>query len=682
MASPSRLQVTDLDFDTIKQNLKNFLKEQNTFQDYDFDGAGLNILLDVLAYNTHYNSYYLNMVANESFLDSSAIRDSVVSHAKSLSYTPYSRTASKAILNFEVVSVNNTPDILQLPRGTIFSSSLVDNISYNFTLIEDVTASKANTSFLFENLEIYEGEIVNYNYVHSEQTNPKSLFVIPDSSIDTRTLKVTVINSSSNTEQEIYSLATDVVEVGPNDAVYFLQEGRNGKYEIYFGNNVIGKKINDNSIVSISYLVSSGDVANGIDSFILSSPIDKPFSSLSLTVVSSSAGGSERESIEEIKYGSTKLYASQNRLVTYKDYEAYLLNSYPNLQSISVWGGEEELPPVYGKVFISLKPKDNFFLSESEKQKIINEIIKPKSIVSVDTVIKDPDFLFIKIVNEIKYDKNKTILNEESLKNLIKDKITNYFNIEINKFNSTFALSKLVEEIDNLDTSIIGIESKIRLEKRFRPFLNSRATYTINFNTSLNRGSSFNRLISDEFDVFDSRGVRRLAQIEEIPESFTGVSEIVVANPGSGYSSNPTVTITGDGVGATAEAKIVNGRIESIRVTNRGRDYTRAIVTISGGEGFGGSAVAILDNRFGNLRLVYFDSNAERQIINSNLGTINYDSGEIVLNNLNILKIYSFDGLVRINIQSEKEIISSVRNNIITIDSQDSSSITTNLISV
>jgi hypothetical protein len=682
MASPSRLQVTELDFDTIKENLKNFLKQQETFQDYDFEGSGLSILLDTLAYNTHYNAYYLNMVANEAFLDSAVIRDSVVSHAKSLSYTPYSVTASKAIIDLEIVSTNNNPGTLQFPRGTIFASDLLDNTSYNFVLIDDVSATKANSSYLFEGLEIYEGEIVTYNYQFTQQTNPKAIFTIPDANIDTKTLKVVVIKSGSSNEQEVYTLAKNAVEVGSNDAVYFLQEGRNGRYQIYFGNDIIGKSIDDNSIVQISYLVTQGSVANGIDGFILSSEVNQPFSTISINVVGRSAGGSDRETIDEIKYGSTKLFTAQNRLVTYKDYESYIVNAYPNIESISVWGGEDEPLPVYGKVFVALKMRDGFFISEIEKQRIVNEVIRPKSIVSVDTIIKDPEFLFVKVVNDVRYLKNKTVLTEEQLRVRINDEVLNYFNTNVNKFNSRFALSKLVEDIDNLDESIVGIQSRLRLEKRFKPLLNNRVTYTINFNASLSRGSTFNRLVSDEFDVFDNRGVRRLAQIEEVPESFTGVSDIIITNPGSGYTSPPTVTITGDGTGATAVAKIVNGRIESISVTNRGRDYTRALVSISGGNGFGGQSSAILDNRFGTLRLVYFDTNAERQIINPNLGTINYDTGEITLNNLNILATYSNDGLIRINVQSQNEVIESIRNNIITIDSDDATSIVTNLISV
>jgi len=268
------------------------------------------------------------------------------------------------------------------------------------------------------------------------------------------------------------------------------------------------------------------------------------------------------------------------------------------------------------------------------------------------------------------------------LKALIKDTVVDFFNSTVSKFNSTFALSKMQEEIDNLDNSIIGINSTLRLEKKFQPLLLTNASYTINFNSELYRGTIINRLVSNEFDVFDNTGTRRTAIIEEIPEAYTGISEIIVTNPGSGYTSAPTVTITGDGTGATATAKIVNGRIESFTITNRGINYSRAILTVSGGGGFGGTATIILNTRFGVLRTVYFDSNAERQIINSNAGTINYDTGEIVLNNLQVLSSSSSDGFIKINVQSENNIISSIKNTLIVLDSTDATSIVTTLTSV
>jgi hypothetical protein len=433
-------------------------------------------------------------------------------------------------------------------------------------------------------------------------------------------------------------------------------------------------------------LVTNSDLANKANNFVATSTLNdnlsESLSNFIITPISESAGGSQREPVDSIRYSATNQYTTQNRLITYKDYESYILSNYPNLDSISVWGGETETSPVYGKVFISLKPKNNFFISESEKQRIINDIIKPVASISTDAVIRDPEFLFVKLVNEVRYDKKRTVISEENLKNLVRTTILNYFNLNVSKFNSFLSISKLQEEIDNLDVSIIGIETQLKLEKRFLVQLNTRRSYNVNFNTSLFRGSTLNKLTSTEFEVFDNFGVRRTAQIEEIAESFTGITNIIINDPGTNYTSAPNVIITGDGTGATAQAKIVNGRIESIEITNRGINYTRAVVRIEGGSGFGATATAILDNRFGTLRIVYFDNNAERQIINNNVGTINYDTGEITLNNLNFLSVLANDGLMRFTVQAQSEIISSVKNNIIAIDSFDPTSISTSVVKV
>ena len=258
----ARLQISELDFDQIKQNLKSYLQQQNTFQDYDFEGSGLSVLLDILAYNTHYNSYYLNMVANESFLDTAILRDSVVSHAKTLGYTPYSTTASVALVNVTVESQNTAPDIITLPRGFSFSSSLVDTTSYNFTLLEDVTATKSGTAFYFEELKIYEGSLNNYQFTYNKNSNPKATFTLPDNRIDTSTIRVTVSPNSGNTFSEVYNLVTDILDVTVSSSVYFLQEDRNGNYKIYFSDGTVGKALEDGAVINVSYLVTSGPDAN------------------------------------------------------------------------------------------------------------------------------------------------------------------------------------------------------------------------------------------------------------------------------------------------------------------------------------------------------------------------------------------------------------------------------------
>lgn len=679
-----RLRVTELDFDTIKSNLKTFLNQQTEFTDYDFEGSGLSVLLDILAYNTHYNAYYLNMVANESFMDTALLRDSVVSHAKTLGYVPHSMKSPVAVINFYVQSSNSSSANLTLPAGFSFLSNQIDNKAYNFVVLEDTVVTKANNSYYFENLNIYEGQLVTYNYTQNVTTNPKQIFTLQDSNIDTTTIKVRVSPSSTSTESSVYNLVSDILDITSSSEVFFLQEGRNGKYEIYFGNNSIGKAIADGSIVSVSYLLTNGTSAIKANNFIatvaLSDTLGESLTNFTITPVSAASGGSERESVDDIKFGSAAQFATQNRLITIKDYESYLKKNYPAVDSISVWGGEEETPKAYGKVYIALKPKQDYYISETEKQRIVNEIISPKSVVSVDTVIRDPEYLYLLVANYVEYDKKKTTQNAESIKNSIKNAILLYNENNLNQFGSTFVLSKLQDNIDSVDLNAIrGSETVLRLQKRFEPDLTKSASYTINFNAELHRGTITNRMTSTQFDVYDSLGTRRTVLLEEIAQSYTGISTIEVTNGGSGYLVAPTVTITGDGSGATAVATIVNGRVDSIAVTNRGSGYTRALVSISGGSGYGATAIGVLDAKYGTLRTIYYDEFVQRQVVNENAGTIDYASGTITINDIRILSVTAGDGLIRLTIESERGILSSTKNTIITIDETDSTSISTEL---
>jgi hypothetical protein len=280
-------------------------------------------------------------------------------------------------------------------------------------------------------------------------------------------------------------------------------------------------------------------------------------------------------------------------------------------------------------------------------------------------------------------DRKKTSLSDEQLKNLIRSAVFSYSDLNLNKFDSTFVLSKAQDSIDGVDlNSIVGSETTLRLEKRFTPDLNNSKTYSIKYNAKLHRGTILNRLTSSEFTVNDSLGTLRTAIIEEVPESYTGLSRIDVTDAGFGYTSPPTVTITGDGTGATAVATIVNGRVTAVTITNRGINYSRAVVSFSGGDGYGATAIAVLDGRFGTLRTVYFNELSERQIINSNAGTIDYDTGEVTITNLRVLSVLTSDGDIRVDIESEDGIISSIRNTIITIDQTDSTVVTTEITAV
>ncbi len=673
----ARLQISDLDFDQIKTNLKAYLKQQSQFQDYDFDGAGLNILLDILAYNTHYNSYYLNMVANEAFLDTALLRDSVVSHAKTLGYIPFSVTAPRAIVNVTVDSGTTTPETLTIPRGFTFSSNLIDSLSYNFVALEETTVTKSNTSFFFEDLEIYEGSLVSYVFNYTENSNPKSVFVLPDNNIDTTTISVSVSPNVGNTSTQVYNQVTDILDITSSSEVYFLQESKNGNYEIYFGDGVVGKTLNDGAVVTVTYLVTNGVAANQTNGFVAAAPIGA-YSDIVIDVVDVASGGATRETVDSIKYSAAAQYATQNRLVTTSDYESYIKSKYPSIDSLSVWGGEDETPKVFGKVYISLKPKTNYFISETEKQRIIDEIINPKAIVSVSAEIRDPEFLYLIVESIVQYDPKKTSLDEGTIRNNIRQAILDFRDTNLNKFAGTFVLSKLQDAIDSTNgEAIIGSETVVRVQRRFEPKLNESASYTIQYDVPIQRGTLIDKLTSTQFTVFDTAGVIRTAQFEEATQSFTGISSIQVINPGAGFTTAPTITITGDGSNATAEAVIVNGKIQSINITNRGTDYTRATISITGGNGFGAEAVVVIDGKVGTLRTVYFDSLAQRQIINSNAGSINYDTGEIIINNIRFLSVDSDDGLIRLTIEAEKGIIESKRGNILTIDEDDPIAIST-----
>ena len=679
-----RLRVTELDFDTIKQNLKTFLNQQSEFSDYDFEGSGLSVLLDILAYNTHYQAYYLNMVANEAFMDTALLRDSVASHAKVLGYIPHSNKAPVATINFTANSGSNTVATLTIPKGFRFLSNEIDGVSYGFVTLAESTVTKSNTNFLFEGLEIHEGQLVTYNYTHNQATNAKQIFTLPDSDVDTSTISVSVQPSSTSTETRIYSYAPDAGATTTASEVFFLQESKGQKYDIYFGNDVIGKSISDGSIVSISYLITNGTEANKANNFVatgnLVDSLGNSQADFTIDPIDEAAGGSERESVDDIKFSAPLQFTTQNRLITYKDYESYILKNYPAADSVSVWGGEDELPPIFGRVFVSIKPKINYYLSDVEKQRIIDDIITPKAVVAVQTVIRDPEFLYLLISSNITYDAKKTVLTSDQLKTSVRNAVINYKVRTLDKFDSKLVLSKVQDDIDATDkNAIIGSAVTLRLQKRFEPLLSTAANYTINFNAPLHRGTISNKMTSTFFRVFDSLGVEREVQFEEIPQSYSGISAINILSPGSGYTIAPTVTITGDGVGATAVATIVNGSIQNISVVNRGIEYTRAIVTITGGNGSGAVAEAIVDARTGEIRTVYYDTNAERQIIDATAGTIDYDSGIISINNILINSVSSVDGLIRLTMESEKGIVSTTKNTIITIDEDDPVSITTTL---
>lgn len=674
-ASNTVFRITELDFDTIKGNLREYLRSQSQFSDYDFDGAGLNILLDVLAYNTHYMGYYLNMVANEMFIDSALLPSSVTSHAKMLNYTPTSRRAATATINLTVTPpVSNTTSTLLLPKYSQFQSEAIDGVNYTFVTDEAYTATKnvAAGTFTFSNVTLKQGEHLTSTFTASP-TNLLTPFVIPSTSVDTSTLSVLVQTSSVDTTANTFTQSDDLTEVTATSKVYFLEPFSDNQYAIYFGDNQIGQGLANGNLVIVDYIVTEGDASNKANSFTNMSSIGG-FSNVTVSPVVAAAGGSLAETLEQVKFRAPIAYTAQNRAVTVNDYTTLLLKDYPNIDQISVWSGAENDPVVYGKVFISLKPKAGYVVTTAEKERIVNEIIANRSVLTITPEIIDPEYLYLLLNVTVYYDPTKTSYSPAEIQTIVRNAITNYTDAELNKFDSPFMASRLQTAIDNADESIQNSDLKVRVQKRFTPTLNTTANYTVSFNAPLARGSLLNRLASyPSFTINDDNGISRTAYIDEVFLSSTGVDSLSITNAGSNYTQ-AFVTITGDGTGATAQATILNGRIQTIKVVNRGSGYTRATATIEG-DGSGATADVILSGNNGTVETYYYKTNGEKIIINATAGTIDYATGKVYLLNFAPTGIstnpdYS-SGILTLDIEPEQQRIDPLRNRIVTLDKTD-----------
>lgn len=685
--SNSSIQITDLDFDTIKTNFTNFLKSQDTFKDYNFQGSGLNVLLDVLSYNTQYNAYYLNMVANEMFLDSSVQRSSVVSHAKLLNYVPKSVVAPTATVN--VTFTNVTTSSLTLPAYSTFSSSQINGVNYTFVNTDSYTVNTSNNIAKFTNVIIKQGVPASYSFTVNSVSNPNYIFKIPDASIDTNTLKVIVQESIANSNYNIYNLSEDYLTLNDNSTVYFLQESNSGYYEIYFGDGIIGKKLTDGNIVLISYLSTEGTSAAGANSFALLSSVSG-YAASSVTPITSATNGSNKESIDSIKFQAPKSYSAQNRAVTKDDYITIIQQNKIGVtfDAVNVWGGEENDPPVYGQVFISMKPTGSYNLTETQKQRLIQEVIKPISVMTVTPSIVDPDYTYIKVSVNVYYDPTKTTLNSSQIQTGIINAIQNYANVNLNTFNSTFNSYDVYTAIQNYDKSIITSEFTTQVQKKFFPNLNIPTTYKLIYNVPLDKGMFLSGVTSSPAMGFtDATNLSNVIQgvfIEEVPSSTGGVESISVTNPGFGYQYAPTITILGDGTGATAHAVVVNGSISKIVIDNVGSGYTSAIATVKAqsGDTTGqlGFAIVNLTGRTGTLRTYYNNTTNVKTVLNQNMGTIDYNNGIVTLNSFGPVSLDNPLGQLSVTANPSTSIISSSYNRIITIDPYDPTAITVNVI--
>ena len=459
--------ISDLDFQTIKQNLKDYLRTNPTFTDYDFEGSTLNVLLDLLAYNTHYNGYYTNMLHNEGFLDTAQKRQSVVSRAKELGYTPRSAVAATAFVDVQLVNLpqSNTP--ITLPRGTVFTSSNgEDNLT--FTVVDTVSLSKEEGGNFFRNVKLKEGTTVVNSYFVENSDTKKQIFTIPNADIDTTTLRVVVRDTLSSSVSTQFNLCESVVDVGPDDNVYFLQESFTGLYEFYFGDGVLGKKLENGNVIEIEYIVTSKEVGNGCKTFNLGTRIAGESSSICITK-QKALGGKDKEQIEDIKNSAIKKNAARNRAVTSNDYEVLLKERLQFVKSVSVWGGEENVPPIYGKVFVSLQPEDGYIFTQDIKNSVIIPTIKKLSMVTITPEIVDPKYTFVSINSKIKFNKNATKFTADAVRAIIIETINTYFNENISVFGNDFYSSQLSKKIYEANSGIVSVTLDVRNSFKINP---------------------------------------------------------------------------------------------------------------------------------------------------------------------------------------------------------------------
>ena len=515
---------TDLDFDQIKTSLRDYLKENSNFTDYDFEGSNLSNILDVLAYNTYISSYNANMISNEVFLDSATLRENVVALARNIGYTPKSRTASKAIISFFVNTTGFTtkPVTLTLKKGIVATSaSVFGSESYAFCVPSDITVPVVDGIATFSNVTIYEGTFLTSNFTVSSQTPaPPSRYTLENANIDTSTLEVTVRETQSSTSTKKYVFSDTLIEVTSSSRVYFLQEIDDQRYELIFGDGVFGEKLKSLNYIEVSYITTAGEAANGVSSFNFNGRIvDNNNNLIStgisiLSTVNESVGGKEIESVDSIKRFAPKIYSTFNRAVTAGDYEALIPKIYPETQSVSVFGGEEMQPPQYGKVFITIKPFYGPYVPDSIKNNL-NTMLRKYSVAGIVTEILDLKYLYIEAHINAYY--NPSLASDSnSVKSIVLNNITKYSeSSEMNKYGARFKYSKFQSIVDNSNDSITSNITKIEMRRDMKPLLNQNAEYELCFGNSFYiKSTNGYNIKSSGFNIF---GIADTVYLSDIP---------------------------------------------------------------------------------------------------------------------------------------------------------------------
>ena len=548
MAEITKLNIADLDFDTIKGNLKDYFGSQSEFTDHNFEGSAISVLLDVLAYNTYYNSYYLNMLASESFLDSAQLRDSVVAKASMLGYTPRSARGSQAYVNLNITASDN-PASITVDKDTQFIST-VNGTSYTFATANSTVITPVGGNYATNNVLLRQGVPLTFKYT-VDTANTEQRFLLPNANTDIDTLVVSVQESVADTNTSVYAKATDITTVNATSNVYFINEHTEGQYRVQFGDGVLGRKPITGNIVFLNSLVTEGTDTNGANTFTAASTVGG-YSTVSVVTANSAIGGLDKETIESIKFNAPKNYEAQNRAVTTDDYKKLVEDNVAGLETVAVWGGQDNDTPKFGAVYVSAKPAGADALSTSQKT-LIKAALSNYNIVAISPEVVDPDLISLIFSLTVKYDSRKTTKASGVIAASVIDTIQSYKTNNLNKFGSIFRYSVLSKQVDVTDTSILGNLLTLTAKKGLTPSTTANNSYTISFNNAIyNPSTTYEGAVSSStFSYTDAAGTTySTSYLDDLNGVmrvyyYSGDEKVIIANNvGTVTYSNGHVTLT------------------------------------------------------------------------------------------------------------------------------------------
>jgi hypothetical protein len=535
--------ITKLDFDEIKSDLKIYMQAQSQFKDYNFEGSNMAVLLDVLAYNTYQNNFYTNMAISEMFMDTAQLRDSVISHAKSLNYLPRSYTSSVANIAVRLAVNYPYPASITIPAKTKFNAKCGNNI-YTFYNPDAVSITNINNTFTYNNLDVYEGTYVTEAYTVDGTSTQR--FIISNKKVDTSSIRVTVKQSATDTTSVSYASKTDIFDVGAADAAFYIQPYFDDLYEVTFGKNIFGASPTLNNVVIIEYRITAGEAATGITSIAAAGNISGYVATVSLNTTS--ANGTDIESIDSIRYFAPKSIQVQDRAITKKDYEVLLKNKFPEIQAVSAYGGEEQDPPQYGKVIVAVDVNNAYGLSDNNKQKYY-AYLKDRAALGIEPIVESAKFMYLYVSSDVYYNINTTTLSPTAIKDLVTTAISSYSTNNLSDFKKTFRYSNFISTIDNADSSIISNDTNVLEVLVINPTLNTDVTYALNFN---------NVLITDHPLTAGEQVASHKPAIKSSPFTYIGNSAAFLQDNGQGIMHILAATSSGGFVYLSKDAGTVD----------------------------------------------------------------------------------------------------------------------------